>query len=194
MVSGETIRGDSGPTAVSSKFGWLLSGPTNNSQNETNVVSNLVISGEPHFSNGAKESGEMADILKRFWDVESLGIVDTDCESELIKRKGEIKFNGSHYEVGLPWKGDCLPQSNNYGMCVTTLRSLHSKLKSEPNLLKEYDTIIQEQRKNGIVEIVPETEDQTPREGNLSTRIHYSPHHAVVRRDRETMKVRIVKR
>ena len=27
LVSGETIRGDSGPTAVSSKFGWLLSGP-----------------------------------------------------------------------------------------------------------------------------------------------------------------------
>ena len=135
----------------------------------------------------------MADILKRVWDVESLGIVDTDCESELIKRKGEIKFNGSHYEVGLPWKGDCLPQSNNYGMCVTRLRSLHSKLKSEPNFLKEYDNIIQEQRKNGIVEIVPKTEDQTPREGNLSTRrIYYSPHHAVVRRDRETTKVRIV--
>ena len=48
----------------------------------------------------------MTDMLKRFWDVESVGIVDTDCESKLIKRKGEIKFNGSHYEVGLPWKGD----------------------------------------------------------------------------------------
>ena len=40
---------------------------------------------------------------------------------------------------------------------------------------------------------MPKTEDQTPREGNLSTRrIYYSPHHAVVRRDRETTKVRIV--
>ena len=78
-------------------------------------------------------------------------------------------------------------------MFVTRLRSLHSKLKSEPNLLKEYDNIIQEQRKNGIVEIVPETEDQALEEGKLSTiRIHYSPHHAVVRRDRETTKVRIV--
>ena len=89
-------------------------------------------------------------MLKRFWDVESLGIVDTDCESELVKRKGEIMFNGSHYEVGLPWKGDCLPQSNTYEMCVTRLRSLHSKFKSGPNLLKKYDNIIQEQRKNGM--------------------------------------------
>ena len=60
-------------------------------------------------------------------------------------------------------------------------------------MLKEYDNTIQEQRKNGIVEIVPETEDQTPEEGKLSTRrIHYSPHHAVLRRDRETTKVRIM--
>ena len=193
FVTSETIRGDFGPTAVRSKLGWLLSGPTNHSQNETNVVSNLVISGEPHFSNGAKESDEMADMLKRFCDVQHLGIVDTDCESELIKRKGEIKFNGSNYEVGLPWKGDCLPQSNNYGMCVTRVRSLHSKLRSDTNLQKEYDNIIQEQKKNGIVEIVPQTEHQTLEEGKLSTRrIHYSPHHAVVFRDRETTKVRIV--
>lgn len=46
FVTGETIRGDFGPTAVRSKLGWLLSGPTNSSQNK--VVSNLVISGEPH--------------------------------------------------------------------------------------------------------------------------------------------------
>ena len=42
FVTGESIRGDFGPTAVKIKLGWLLSGPTNNSQNETSVVSNLV--------------------------------------------------------------------------------------------------------------------------------------------------------
>ena len=112
----------------------------------------MVITGES-FSDGAKESDEMADMLKRLWDVESPGIVDANCESELVKLKGDITFYGSHYDVELPWKGDCLPQSNNYGMCATRLRSLHSKLKREPNLLKEYDSIIQEQRKNGVVEL-----------------------------------------
>ena len=59
--------------------------------------------------------------------------------------------------------------------------------------MKDYDSIIQEQRKNGIVEIVLENKDQTPHESKLNTkRIHYSPHHAVVRRDRGTTKVRIV--
>ena len=55
FVTGEAIRAEFGPTAVRSKLGWLLSGPTNNSQNGTNVISNLVILGEC-FSNGAKES------------------------------------------------------------------------------------------------------------------------------------------
>ena len=89
FVTGESIRGDFGPTAVKIKLGWLLSGPTNNSQNETSVVSNLVITGES-FPNGAKESDEMADMLERLWQVESLEIADTNCESELIKRKGDI--------------------------------------------------------------------------------------------------------
>ena len=108
LVKGESIRGDFGPTAVKTWLGWLLSGPTNNSQNKWNVVSNLVILGES-FSNEARKSDEMADILKRFWNVESLRILDTDCKNELVNQKGEITFNGTHYEVGLPWKGDCLP-------------------------------------------------------------------------------------
>ena len=94
FVTGETIRGEFGPTAVRSKLGWLLSGPTNNSQNGTNVISNLVTSGE-NSTNGAKESDEMSDMLKRLWDVESLGIVYADCEGEFVKRKAEITFNGS---------------------------------------------------------------------------------------------------
>ena len=40
---------------------------------------------------------------------------------------------------------------------------------------------------------VPETEDQMLDKSKLNTkRIHYSPHHTVVRRDRETTKVGIV--
>ena len=42
------------------------------------------------------------------------------------------------------------------------------ELKSEPKLLKEYNYIIQEQKKNGIVEIVPESEGQTLEEGKLN--------------------------
>ena len=66
FVTGETICREFGPTAVRSKLGWLLAGPTNISHNRTNVVCNLVMLGE-YFTNRAKESDEMSDMLKRLW-------------------------------------------------------------------------------------------------------------------------------
>ncbi|PFX11353.1 hypothetical protein AWC38_SpisGene24962, partial [Stylophora pistillata] len=46
IVTGESIRGEFGPTAINSKFGWLLSGPTEEQHVHeiSNVVSNLIIS------------------------------------------------------------------------------------------------------------------------------------------------------
>ena len=150
IVTGESIRGNFGPTAINSKFGWLLSGPTNipSSTNDSNVVSNLIISGEP-FLNEANDNDEIVSMLKTFWETESAGIVDDSmCERQvpdITVKRNDISFNGRHYETGLPWKEDCAPTSNNYGMCVSRLRSLHHKLKNEPNLLSEYDKIIQQQ-------------------------------------------------
>lgn len=49
----------------------------------------------------------MVEMLKRFWEVESLGIVDIECEVELVKWKEEVVFKGCYYEVGLLWKEGC---------------------------------------------------------------------------------------
>ena len=50
IVGSETVRGDHGPTAISSKFGWLLSGPLRDPVTSDTVSSNLVISGDCHFA------------------------------------------------------------------------------------------------------------------------------------------------
>ena len=42
-------------------------------------------------------------------------------------------------------------------MCVSRLRSLRHKLRNEPNLLSDYDKIIQQQCGAGIVERVPKS-------------------------------------
>ena len=141
--------------ATNSKFGWLLSGPTNvsSSTNESNVVSNLIISGEPSL-NEANNNDEIVSMLKTFWETDSVGIVDDSTIKrqvpDITVKQNDISFNGRHYETVLPWKEDCAPTSNNYGMCVSRLQSLHHKLKNEPNLLSEYSKIIQQnvQRRN----------------------------------------------
>ena len=62
-------------------------------------------------------------------------------------------------------------------------------MKAKPELLSEYDKIIKEQEQNGIVERAPVKNNESDLEAKS---VHYSPHHAVVRKDRQTTKVRVV--
>ena len=83
-----------------------------------------------------------------------------------------------------PWKEGCFPASDEYGMCVTRLRQLHTRLKKNKELFRDYNNVIEEQVKSGIIEAVPEDDGQGP--------THYLPHHGVIRQDRETTKLRVV--
>ena len=192
IITNESIRADSGPTAVSSKFGWILSGPASDlSSRGDNVSSHLCISGSPHSIEG---NDEIVSVLRRFWETDSIGIEnDHDVHQAKLIEKEIVKpvFNDedNHYEVGLPWKEDYLPSSSNYRLCETRLKTLHYKLKNESNLLSDYHQIIKDQEIKGVVERVDESNNPS---SQSQTRVHYSPHHAVIRKERETTKVRIV--
>ena len=75
IVSGETVRTDCGPTAVSSKFGWLLSGPLRDSVTSDTITSNLIISGDCPFA--SRKDDELISSLARFWEAEYIGIRET---------------------------------------------------------------------------------------------------------------------
>ena len=62
---------------------------------------------------------------------------------------------------------------------------MYVKLKGKPELKAEYDAIFREQLLAGIIEQVP-----VSRENEVG--VHFMPHHGVVRKDRETSKLRIV--
>ena len=65
------------------------------------------------------------------------------------------------------------------------LRGLLHRLKHTPSILREYNDIIRDQLAKGIVEPVVETDPTL-------NQVHYLLHHAVVRADKTTMKVRVV--
>ena len=192
IITNESIRADSGPTAVSSKFGWILSGLASDlSSRGDNVSSHLCISGSPH---SIESNDEIVSVLRRFWETDSIGIEnDHDVHQEKLIENEIVKpvFNDedNHYEVGLPWKEDYLPSSSNYRLCEMRLKTLHYKLKNESNLLSDYHQIIKDQEIKGVVERVDESNNPS---SQSQTRVHYSPHHAVIRKERETTKVRIV--
>ena len=75
---------------------------------------------------------------------------------------------------------------DNYSMSVARLYSLISRLQKTPNLMKEYDNIIKEQLREGIVEYVNMNESP-----EVST-VYYMPYREVVREESDTTRMRIV--
>ncbi|XP_011407350.1 PREDICTED: uncharacterized protein LOC100637140 [Amphimedon queenslandica] len=178
IVSGEVLRGDSGPTALYSSLGWLLSGPVASAS--TTLVTHVLTCGV----RAGQEKLELTEQLKKFWEIESLGICEK--ESTLYEQlKKNVTFNGTRYEVTLPWR-DVLSILDNYQLSLIRLNGLLRRLRQNPTLLEEYNKAIVTQLDSGIVKVV---EDPTRTDGE---RVHYLPHLCVVRQDKETTKLHVV--
>ena len=93
------------------------------------------------------------------------------------------------YLVSLPWNRDTPDIHDHFNLSLSRLKLLQTRLLRKPQLLKEYDPVIKEQLSKGIIEPV----NQPPGVYKVSNSlIHYLPHHAVVRQDRETAKITVV--
>ncbi len=194
VVTGDVVKGESGPTAVSSKPGWLLSGRIPKSvESQDPTVSNLILAGESYNTSRyftdtvPKTEDKIVDSLKRFWETESIGIHDCQpgCNDD-DKFICDIRFTRNRYEVRLPWKEENPDIGTDYELCYNRLRSLHQRLTKQPDLLREYDKGIQEQLTLGVIERVPDrSEDNNESECN----VHYFPHHGVVRKHKSTTKL-----
>eukprot|EP00794_Sanderia_malayensis_P021467 gene21467-biopygen1183 len=200
-LKGEAIKGSTGPTAMSSKLGWLLSGPVSYENERSfcfNVSSHVVLDVIPSSSEVVDENQEIVKSLNKFWNQEACGLTQDEIPNAAGQPKSEeqlpgmqIQFNkdDSRYEVSLSWKSQFEDKQfdNQYELSKSRLNSLHSRLRKTPELLKEYDDYFQDQIAKGIIEKVPPANRKT---GN--NELHYLCHHGVVRRDRETTKLRVV--
>ena len=161
IVEGEIRKGSAGPVAISSKLGWLLSGPVvacneNEISSFINVVSNLAIDIFPSAAEVTDESREIVDALSEFWKHESSGLHETDEKVQNEKTKADkanIQMKDGRYEVSLPWKDDISqPLPSDFDMCRRRLESLFARLKTKPEVLRQYDDIFREQDSAGIIE------------------------------------------
>ena len=124
------------------------------------------------------------DTLRSFWELESLGIrgPERTVHDEFVDT---ITFKDGRYQVSLLWKEFHKPLPDHYQLSLKRLWGLLRRLRQNPTVLREYGHIIRDQLKKGIVEPVAE---QSP----TSNRLNYLPHHAVVRSNKSTTKVRVV--
>eukprot|EP00794_Sanderia_malayensis_P007378 gene7378-biopygen5953 len=174
--TGHMIKGNNNePMAEETILGWTLMGTIQDQQsNDEHTVANLMI----------EQPKSVNEEFKQLYDLDVLGIKD-GSEDVFEEFKDNItRDEDGRYSVKLPWKKGNFFLPNNKQMCQGRLAGQLKKLKKSPEDLRTYDDVIQQQIKDGIVEPVPEQPD--------GKHVHYIPHHAVIRREAETTKLRIV--
>ncbi|XP_068707519.1 uncharacterized protein [Montipora foliosa] len=96
--------------------------------------------------------------LSTFWDYDTLGVKDREgdfLEDYLTK----VKFNGTRYDVSLPFKTEHPIIPDNYLLAQNRLVSSLQRLRSKPELLQQYDSVMKEQLNAGVVELIDKSHD-----------------------------------
>ena len=184
FVSGEVVKGDRGPVAVKSNLGWLLSGQIDcHYICSESTISSLIIE---HDCDSSSKEEELFHSFKQVFQTEEKESLKTDQESKDFLDSCNMQFNGKRYEVNLPWKLESKERlSNNKELSLSRLKGLQNHLKDNKQLYEEYDGIFKQQLKDGIIEKVLKCEEN-------KGEVCMLPHHAVVREDKDTTKIRIV--
>ena len=124
IITGGVACGDDKLVAFSSKFGWLLSGPTKgDSGTSHSTTSDLIVQKPYDFMESQNQATELANSLNRFWDIESAGITETSRkvnEDEQFLRFIKFDKDEGRYEVDLPWREQTCKQSDNFDLCHQT--------------------------------------------------------------------------
>lgn len=178
---------------LSSKLGWILSGRSNEMDDNFSGVSMLIMTHgntapERNFCTQVDSVVPTKPDLHDFWNIASIGITDVNTTSDEEKAmkyfKDTLPFKDQRYHVTWLWKEDCPELPVNRQLALGCLKSLVSRLKDKPEFMRKYHSVIEDQLENGIVEKVHRTQNDGLR--------HYIQHHAVIKADRATTKLRIV--
>ena len=120
--------------------------------------------------------------------MESIGIKDNGAKSDddiaMETFKENIKFQDGRYYVTWPWKEKHPDLPSNRELAYSRLKSCLKKLHGKPDLLKNYNAVIQDQIEKGVIE-------KANHEVSVGLQ-HFIPHHAVVNLQKTNTKVRVV--
>ncbi|MBA4719445.1 MAG: hypothetical protein HRO68_10275 [Nitrosopumilus sp.] len=78
LTTGRVKRGESGPVAMETKLGWVLSGPVPGMKQDQLAVSLVSTHTLKVDTNDVSTESNLNDTLRAFWELESLGITASD--------------------------------------------------------------------------------------------------------------------
>ncbi|XP_045030441.1 uncharacterized protein LOC123472633 [Daphnia magna] len=131
--------------------------------------------------------------VEKLWKTESFPIVTPaqpleSTEDKLARKKFDatIQFDGTRYEVGLPWVSDYFAFPDNYNSALRRLFSIENKFVHNSNFCERYKAVIDDYVAKGFARPLKESELKSTFGRNW-----YLPHHGVVN-PRKHEKVRVV--
>lgn len=184
------VHGDkpADPIARLTHLGWVCFGPTIVEEHRRKSRSYFT---RTYRSSHVEESviHPQNDQLRQFWELEALGIKDTDDktldEKEAVAEASEsIICEDGQYSVGIPWKKGEPDLENNYEMALIRLKSQEKALRRKGlEAMQAYNKIIENYERKGYVKKVEKTNEPNQ---------WFLPHFAVIKKERTTTKTRIV--
>ncbi|CAG9118509.1 unnamed protein product [Plutella xylostella] len=172
--------GPNKPKLHSSKFGWLIAGPINNTKVDI-IHSNHAIVTSMH------ENTNINEMLTRFWQLEDipskLSPKDSECEKHF--KENTVRLDTGRFCVKLPLKdnADCL--GNSYNLAKKRLLNLEKRFRKNPDLKSQYSKFINEYAELGHL-------TKTDYQGYPNSPHYYLCHHAVFKENSESSQIRVV--
>lgn len=183
------IKGPKGvPTAQRTALGWIISGPTHqadeNQSSSPQCHHSVIVSMHAQTDDNA--------LLRKFWEIESIVpekkiFTAEEQRCEEIYTQTTVRDESGRYVVNLPFRTDnpeC-QHGRSRDLAVRRFQYLERKFEREPEVKRQYSEVFHDYLNLGHMERVPADDLRKPS-------VVYLPHHAVIRNDKTTTKVRIV--
>ncbi|XP_075167803.1 uncharacterized protein LOC142239957 [Haematobia irritans] len=168
--------------AQNTEFGWLISGPP-----KPRTIST--------FASWVASHETLNDDIRKFWELEEVPIVnplsDDDSWCEKFYSETTSRLPNGRYMVRLPFRQDFpskLVLGSSRRAAMGQYLRTEKNLKKSPELASEYETVLSEYLELDHME--PTTSSEICKDEKYYS--FYLPHHAIVKPERTSTKVRVV--
>ncbi|XP_062541320.1 uncharacterized protein LOC134209346 [Armigeres subalbatus] len=182
LVDGHFKLAEGGPVLQNTQLGWVVSGKVSESSRTTTSLTAVACTEE-----------RLDDLLTRFWELESCHTTSTmsleESQCERIYNETTTRDVSGRFVVTLPKKPfliDRLGESRS--IALRRFTALERRLDANAKLKEDYSSFIHEYLEMGHMKEI-QVDPDVP---EIAPYPYYLPHHAVVRPESTTTKLRVV--
>ena len=184
FITGRIKRQLNKPVIVESILGWIIQGNVHGDNKNINTM----------LCNSKSCDNELNKEIKSLFELETIGILpkENPCYNRTEKlaihsfeKNAKYSEDKKQWSVSLPWIEE-RDMGRNEQTALKRFYKLEQRFRKNPEFEVKYREAMEEYISSGYAEKVPNNEV------SLLEGVSYQPHHAVIKEDRESTKVRLV--